>query len=125
VIRAHYSAEEFVRLHRLLLSHLVLGTGAAWSMSVYAGLNAPWVGNIVFLIDPTSSRVQTTGSYLFTYPAILLIALGVVYFGRDMLFRLRLLRNQSVGFAVAGAALFTIFILSIERATAALRLGWL
>jgi hypothetical protein len=83
------------------------------------------VGNIVFLIDPTSSSVQTTGSYLFTFPAILLIALGIVYFGRDTIFRLRLLRNQAVEFAVVGAALFTVFVLSIERAAAALRLGWL
>jgi hypothetical protein len=125
MIRARYSAEEFVRLHRLMLSHLALGTAAAWSVAVYAGLNAPWVGNIVFLIDPTSSSVQTTGSYLFTFPAILLIALGIVYFGRDTIFRLRLLRNQAVEFAVVGAALFTVFVLSIERAAAALRLGWL
>ncbi len=125
MIQAHVSAHEFLRLHRILLSNLALGTAAAWSLAVYAGLHAPWVANIVFLIDPTSSRVEATGSYLFTFPAILLIALGVAYFGRETLLRLRHVRNQSVGFAIAGAALLTLFILSVERATAALRLGWL
>lgn len=125
MIQTHGSAHEFFRLHRILLSHLTLGTAAAWSFAVYAGLHAPWVSNIVFLIDPTSSRVEATGSYLFTYPAILLIALGVAYFGRESFLRLRHVPNQTVGFAIAGAALLTLFILSVERATSALRLGWL
>jgi hypothetical protein len=125
MIQGHGSAHEFFRLHRLLLSHLALATAASWSMAVYAGLNTPWVANIVFLIDPTSSRVEATGSYLFTFPALLLVALGVIYFGRETLLRLRVLRNQSVEFAIVGAAFFTLFILSIERANAALRLGWL
>jgi hypothetical protein len=125
VIRAHHPGDEFNRLHRLLLSHLAIGTTLAWTLALYAGLNAPWVNNIVFLIDPTSSRVQSTGAFLFTYPSLLLVALGVVYFGREMIYRLRILRNQAVEFALAGAALFTLFILALERASAALRLGWL
>jgi hypothetical protein len=125
VIRAHQSGGEFNRLHRLLLSNLAIGTALAWALAFYAGLNAPWVGNIVFLIDPTSSRVMSTGTFLFTYPSILLVALGLVYFGREMIYRFRVLRNHTIGFALVGAALFTVFILSVERVSAALRLGWL
>ncbi len=125
MVRTPNHAQEFVKLHRFLLLNLAVATALAWAMSIYAGLNAPWVGNIVFLIDPTSSSVQSTGSWLFTFPAILMIALGVVYFGRESLFRIRLLRNQFVEFAIAGAAFFTLFVLSIDRAAAALRLGWL
>jgi len=125
VIQAHGSAHEFVRLHRLLLSQVAVATSVAWGAALYAGVNAPWVSNIFALINPASGRVQSTGSYLFTYPAILLIALGVIYFGRETFLRLRVLRNQSVEFAIVGAAFFTLFILSVERAIAALRLGWL
>jgi hypothetical protein len=125
VIRAHQPGDEFNRLHRLVLSNLAVGAALAWALAIYAGLNAPWVGNIVFLIDPTSSRVMSTGAYLFTYPSILLVALGLVYFGRELIYRLRASRSPAVGFALAGAALFTIFILAVERASAALRLGWL
>lgn len=126
MLQAHASAaHEFVRLHRRLVFQLATGTVVAWAMAVYAGLNAPWVGNIVALIDPASGKMQSTGSYLFTFPGILLIALGVMYFGRETFLRLRFLRNQSVEFAVVGAAFLTLFILSVDRAVDTLRLGWL
>lgn len=125
MFQTHDSAHELVRFHRMLLSQAAVGTIIAWSLALYAGVNAPWVSNIGAFMEPAGSMMQSTGSYLFTFPALLLFALGVIYFGQETFLRLRILRNQLIEFAIVAAALLTLFILSVERAVAALRLGWL
>jgi hypothetical protein len=56
-------------------------------------------------------------------PTVLTVAWVVAFLGRDMLQQFRMLKNQTVEFALAGAAAFTIFYLSIDRAVAAILLG--
>lgn len=124
MIHSRDSFAEFLRLHRLMLTHLSIATTLAWALALYAGLRAPWVNDIIFIIDPASGRSMATGPYLFTLPLILLIALCVVYFGRESLYRLRLLRNQTLEFALAGAIFFTLFVMSVDRTAHALRIGW-
>jgi hypothetical protein len=92
--------------------------------ALYAALYAPWVRNIRPLIDPTNlGRVESTWSFLFGMPTVLTVAWVVAFLGRDMLQQFRMLKNQTVEFALAGAAAFTIFYLSIDRAVAAILLG--
>lgn len=124
MIRSRDSLTEFLRLHRLMLTHLSIATALAWVLALYAGLRAPWVHDITYLIDPGSGRGVATGPYLFTMPIILLIALCVVYFGRESLYRFRFLQNQALEFALSGAVFFLLFVMSIDRTTKALQLGW-
>jgi zinc transporter ZupT len=118
------AADGFVRLHKVFTFHLGVAVGLAWMTALYASLYAPWVHNIRPLIDPTSvGRVESTWSFLFGMPSVLTVAWIVAFAGRDMLRHFRMLKNQTVEFALAGAAAFMIFYLSIDRAVAAILLG--
>ena len=118
------AADGFVRLHKVFTFHLGVAVGLAWMTALYAAVYAPWVRNIRPLIDPTNlGRVESTWSFLFGMPTVLTVAWVVAFLGRDMLQQFRMLKNQTVEFALAGAAAFTIFYLSIDRAVAAILLG--
>jgi hypothetical protein len=47
----------------------------------------------------------------------------MVYMGRDMLRHFRLMKDQTVEFAVAAAVAFGIFYMAIDRAVAAILLA--
>ena len=118
------AADPFARLHRVFTFHLGVAVGLSWMTALYAALYAPWVRNIRPLIDPSDpARVESTWSFLFGLPATLAIAWMVAFFGRDLLRQFQLMKNQTAEFALAGAAAFTIFYLSIDRAVAAILLG--
>jgi hypothetical protein len=118
------SADDFLRLHRVFTFHLGIAVSLAWMTSLYASLYAPWVRNIRPLIDPMSvGQVESTWSFLFAMPVVLTAAWLMTIFGRDILRELRLLRNQIVEFAIAGAVSFAIFYMSIDRAVTAMLLG--
>jgi hypothetical protein len=125
MVRTQDASAEFAKLHKVFTFHLGVATSLAWATSLYAGLHAPWVRNLAFLIDPTSSRQESTWAYLFTFPLALLVAWATVYGGRELLFRMRMMRNQLVEFAFAGAVMFVLFYAAVDRAIAALRLGWI
>jgi hypothetical protein len=80
------------------------------------------VRNIRALIDPAAGldRVESTVSYLFAMPAVLVLAWVSLYFGREMLRRAQTLSNVALEFAAAAVVAFGIFYLSIDRALAAL-----
>ncbi|MCG6122800.1 MAG: hypothetical protein MEP57_08840 [Microvirga sp.] len=117
-------ASEFTRVHRQLVTHLAVVTALSWGAALYAAVQAPWVANIMALIDPSSPKAIATGPYLFTLPVLLLVALGLSYFGRELLFQLRLLRNRAGGLAFAAVISCTLFALAVDRAVSALRIGW-
>ena len=118
------AADHFGRLHKVFTFHLGVAVGLAWMTALYAALYAPWVRNIRPLIDPTNvGRVESTWSFLFGMPCVLTVAWIAAYFGRDLLRHFRVMRNQTAEFALAGAAAFLIFYLSIDRAVAAILLA--
>lgn len=118
------SADRFARLHKAFTFHLGVAASLAWMTALYAALHAPWVRNIRPLIDPSQlGRVESTWSFLFGFPAILTVAWVMVYMGRDMLRHFRLMKDQTVEFAVAAAVAFFIFYMSIDRAVAAILLA--
>ena len=125
MVRTGSSAAEFVRLHKLFTLHFGVATCLAWAAALYAGAYAPWVRNLAFLIDPSSYRVESTWVYLFSFPVVMTVAWVCHFAGRDLLLQLRVMRNQAAEFMVAGAVGFMMFYLSVDRAVAALRLGWL
>jgi hypothetical protein len=118
------SADGFSRLHRMFTFHLGIAVTLAWMTSLYASLYAPWVRNIRPLIDPMNAGpVESTWSFLFAMPVVLTAAWLMTVFGRDMLRDLRMLRYQSIEFAIAGAVAFGVFYMSIDRAVTAMLLG--
>jgi hypothetical protein len=118
------TVDEFTRLHKLFTFHLGVAVGLAWMTALYAALYAPWVRNIRPLIDPMSvGRVESTWSFLFGFPLVLTVAWVMVFFAGDMLRHFRILKNQSVEFAIAGAVAFALFYMAIDRAVTALLLG--
>jgi hypothetical protein len=118
------TADGFTRLHKAFVFHLGVAASLAWMTALYAALYAPWVRNIRPLIDPTNlGRVESTWSFLFGFPAILTVAWIMVWAGRDMLRHFRLMKNQTVEFAVAAAVAFAIFYMAIDRAVAAILLA--
>jgi len=115
---------EFSRLHSLFTFHLGVAVGLSWLTSLYASLYAPWVRNIRPLIDPSDAgQVESTWSFLFIFPVVLTAAWLLTIFGQNTLRQLRMLRNQTVEFAIAGAVSFVVFYLSIDRAVAAMLIG--
>ena len=118
------TVDEFTRLHKLFTFHLGVAVALAWMTALYAALYAPWVRNIRPLIDPMSvGRVESTWSFLFGFPVVLTVAWIMVFFAGDMLRHFRILKNQSVEFAIAGAVAFAVFYMAIDRAVTALLLG--
>ncbi|HEX8664659.1 MAG TPA: hypothetical protein VF744_11575 [Beijerinckiaceae bacterium] len=118
------TADGFTRLHKAFVFHLGVAASLAWMTALYAALYAPWVRNIRPLLDPTQvGRVESTLSFLFGFPAILTVAWIMVWAGRDMLRHFRLMKNQTVEFAVAAAVAFAIFYMAIDRAVAAILLA--
>ena len=81
--------------------------------------------NIRPLLDPSNtSQVESTWAFLFGMPIILATAWIMVVFGDGLLREMRLFKNQAIEFGIAGAVAFTLFYLSIDRAVAAMRLGF-
>ena len=119
------TSDDFSRLHRLFTFHLGVAVGLSWMTALYAALYAPWVRNIRPLLDPTGAldRVESTLSFLFVMPAVLLVAWLTVYFGREVLRRSQTLGSVAVEFAAAAVVAFGLFYLSIDRAVAALYIG--
>jgi hypothetical protein len=118
------TSDRYSRLHKLFVFHLGVAVSLAWMTALYAALYAPWVRNIRPLLDPTNlSRVESTWSFLFGMPMVLTLAWVMAFFAGDLLRNFRLLKNQTVEFAIAGAVAFGLFYIAIDRAVAALLLG--
>jgi hypothetical protein len=115
-------SDEFERLHRQFLQHFALAACFAWGTAVYAALNAPWVHNIVaFSIRPPAWRAR--GRSCFGLPILLSVGWVCALFGADAIRRSRILKSQSLEFALAGLMAFTVFVMSIERSVAAIMLA--
>src|SRR5918998_6915306 len=101
---------EFSRLHNLFTFHLGIAVSLAWLTSLYAAIYAPWVRNIRPLIDPSNiGRVESTWSFLFAIPTALTVGWALVFFGGELLREFRLLKNQTIEFAIAGVVAFALF----------------
>ncbi len=118
------SSDSFARLHKLFVFHLGVAVSLAWLTALYAALYAPWVRNIRPLLDPSNvGKVESTWSFLFGMPMVLTVAWVMAFFAGDLLREFRLLKNQTMEFAIAGAVAFGLFYIAIDRAVAALLLG--
>lgn len=118
------AADQFSRLHNLFTFHLGVAVGLAWLTSIYAAFYAPWVRNIRPLIDPSySGHVESTWSFLFAFPVVLTVAWIMSVSGREIFRRLRMLKNETIEFIIAGALAFGVFYLAIDRAVTALLLA--
>ncbi len=118
------SSDRYAQLHKLFVFHLGVAVSLAWITALYAALYAPWVRNIRPLIDPSNAgRAESTWSFLFGMPMILTVAWIMAFFAGDLLRSVRLLKNQAVEFAIAGAVAFGLFYVAIDRAVSALLLG--
>ncbi len=118
------TSDRYARLHKLFVFHLGVAVSLAWITALYAALYAPWVRNIRPLIDPSNlGKVESTWSFLFGMPTVLTVAWVMVFFAGDLLRDFRLLKNQTIEFAIAGAVAFGLFYIAIDRAVAALLLG--
>ena len=118
------TSDRYARLHKLFVFHLGVAVSLAWITALYAALYAPWVRNIRPLLDPGNlGKVESTWSFLFGMPMVLTVAWAMVFFAGDMLREFRLLKNQTVEFAIAGAVAFGLFYIAIDRAVAAILLG--
>ncbi len=118
------SSDSFARLHKVFVFHLGVAVSLAWMTALYAAFYAPWVRNIRPLIDPSQvGQVESTWSFLFALPIVLTFAWVMAFFAGDRLRQFRLLKNQTVEFAIAGAVAFGLFYIAIDRAVAAILLG--
>ena len=118
------TTDDFSRLHRLFVFHLGVAVSLAWMTALYAAIYAPWVRNIRPLIDPSNiGRVESTWSFLFAMPTALTVGWALAFFGGELLRDFRLLKNQTIEFAIAGVVAFALFYMAIDRAVAALLLG--
>ena len=118
------TSDRYARLHKLFVFHLGVAVSLAWITALYAALYAPWVRNIRPLLDPSNlGKVESTWSFLFGMPMVLTVAWVMVFFAGDLLREFRLLKNQTMEFAIAGAVAFGLFYIAIDRAVAALLLG--
>jgi hypothetical protein len=122
---ADQDAGEFARLHKAFTFHFGVAVALAWMTSLYAAMFAPWVRNIRPLLNPADvGRVESTWSFLFSMPVILVVAWVMVAFGGGVLRQFRVFKNLAMEFALAGAVAFVIFYVSIDRAIAALLLAY-
>jgi hypothetical protein len=118
------TSDRYARLHKLFVFHLGVAVSLAWITALYAALYAPWVRNIRPLLDPSNlGKVESTWSFLFGMPMVLTVAWVMVFFAGDLLREFRLLKNQTMEFAIAGAVAFGLFYIAIDRAVSALLLG--
>ena len=118
------TSDRYARLHKLFVFHLGVAVSLAWITALYAALYAPWVRNIRPLLDPSNlGKVESTWSFLFGMPTVLTVAWVMVFFAGDLLREFRLLKNQTMEFAIAGAVAFGLFYIAIDRAVSALLLG--
>jgi hypothetical protein len=118
---ADKNAGQFSHLHRLFTFHLGVAVTLAWLTSLYAASYAPWVRNIRPLIDPSyTGQAESTWSFLFAFPVVLTVAWIMSFSGREILRHVKMLKNQTIEFGIAGAVAFALFYLSIDRAVAAL-----
>jgi hypothetical protein len=111
-------------LHQLFTFHLGVAVALSWLTSLYAASYAPWVRNIRPLIDPSyTGQAESTWSFLFAFPLVLSVAWIMSFSGREILRHIKMLKNQTIEFGIAGAVAFALFYLSIDRAVAALLIG--
>ncbi|NIX76320.1 hypothetical protein [Microvirga terricola] len=121
---ADKSAGQFGRLHQLFTFHLGVAVTLSWLTALYAASYAPWVRNIRPLIDPSYvGQPESTWSFLFAFPLVLSVAWIMSFSGREILRHIKMLKNQTIEFGIAGAVAFALFYLSIDRAVAALLIG--
>ena len=121
--RATYGApDDFTRLHRLFVEHFGHAVIFTWSATALAAWYAPWVQDIRALLG-SSTRVESTGSYLFALPLLMSLALATVAFGGDAIRRAQLFRSQSLEFGFAGVIAFAVFCAAIARAVSVIQLG--
>lgn len=111
------------RMQRALLARLSIMTSAAWALALYAGMQALWVNDIVAFIAPDSERAMSTGAYLFSMPMILLLALAVIYFGRESVCRAPFTHNPRLVVGLAGGLFSLVFAISLIGTAQTLRLG--
>jgi hypothetical protein len=114
--------DEFARLHRVFVEHLGFAVALAWVAALVAAFYAPWISNIRGLIDPTG-RPESTSSFLFALPVLLLAGWVSAVFGADAMRRMQVLKSQTIEFALAGAVAFGVFYLAVERAVTVFLLG--
>lgn len=114
--------EEFSRLHKLFVEHLAIAVALVWAASLYAAWYAPWLRNIRGLIDPFG-RTESTWSFLFGLPCLMSVALLFCALGGETMRRSRVLKSQSLEFALAGLVAFTVFCMAINRVVTAMSLG--
>ncbi|MEH3146220.1 MAG: hypothetical protein PGN34_12920 [Methylobacterium frigidaeris] len=122
-MRRDAADDAFTRLHRSFTFHLGVATALAWGTALVAALHAPWVRNIRPLVDPLGNRVESTASFLFVMPTVLVLAWLAIAFGRETLRQFRTLPNDVAEFSLAAAVAFGVFYLSIDRAVSALLIG--
>lgn len=115
--------DEFERLHKLFVEHLGFAVSLAWAAAIVAAFYTPWVANIRGLIDPLG-RPESTSSFLFALPSVMLAGWIAMAFGGPSLRRLQMFKNQTLEFGIAGAVAFGMFYLAVDRAATAFMLGF-
>jgi len=119
IARRGQAPDEFTRLHRLFVEHYGIAVGLVWLATLAVATQAPWVRNLRGLIDP-GGRAESTASFLFGLPCLMLLAWVLVATGAETMRRAQVLRSQALEFGLAGAVAFAVFCLAISRiATAA------
>lgn len=122
ITRTERGPDSFAQLHAIFVEHLGFAVLLAWCAAVVGALHAPWTRNIRGLIDPMAAP-ESTWSYLFALPFVLLVAWIAVAFGSELIRRSMVLRSPAVEFALAGAAAFAIFWMAIGRVVTAISLA--
>lgn len=114
--------DDFTRLHRLFVEHFGIALALVWIAALVAALQAPWVANIRGLLDPFG-RAESTSSFLFGLPVLMLAGWLSVVFGAGAMRRAQLLKDQRIEFAAAAIVAFTVFCMAIDRVATAFTLG--
>lgn len=122
IARRERAPDEFARLHRLFVEHFGIAVGLVWAATLVVAVQAPWLRNFRGLIDP-AARPESTASFLFGLPCLMLLAWVLVATGGETMRRAQMLRSQTAEFAVAGAVAFAVFCMAISRIVAAASLA--
>lgn len=121
-VRRETTPDRFQRLYGQFMRHFGMAVGFAWAFSLFAATQAPWTRNLRGLIDP-AGRPESTLAFLFGLPLLLTAGWVSAHVCQDVMRRTTLFRNLALEFAVAFAAVFFVFALSIHRAVAAILVG--
>lgn len=122
IARRGSAPDEFTRLHRLFVEHFGIAVGLVWLATLVVAAQAPWVRNMRGLIDP-AARPESTASFLFGLPCLMLLAWALVATGGETMRRAQMLRSQTLEFGLAGAVAFAVFCLAISRIVTAATLA--